>query len=442
MKISGWGNYPKIDACIRRPASIEAVIGHLHATDSFIVRGLGRSYGDSSLNHMVLSLGRFKRMLSFDVNEGILSCESGVSLKEILDTFVPRGWFLPVTPGTKYVTLGGAIASDVHGKNHHKDGSFSDHLLSMDVMTSEGKTVTCSRAENADLFKATCGGMGLTGIILSASFKLKRIETAYIKQMTIRARNIEETMDLFEQYGNCTYSVAWIDCLSRNDTLGRSILMLGEHAESEDIRGLSAPTDPLRSDKKQRLTIPIHLPNWLLNSVTARGFNFLYYHRHPNRVDESIVDYNSFFYPLDRINNWNRIYGSRGFTQYQFVLPYTVSKQGLKRILRNISTCGMGSFLAVLKLFGKGNDNLLSFPMAGYTLALDFPIMPGLFPFLDELDRIVMEYGGRLYLSKDVRMGKDMFSRSYQNAERFKNTKNRIDRNNTFQSFQSQRLGI
>ena len=218
--------------------------------------------------------------------------------------------------------------------------------------------------------------------------------------------------------------------------------MLGEHADPGDIKDLKVSKNALVLKKKTALNIPVKFPNAVLNSVTARCFNFLYYHKHPDRMHESIVGYDSFFYPLDSIQNWNRIYGSRGFTQYQFVLPYDMSKEGLKKILTVISDSGRGSFLAVLKLFGKKNDNLLSFPMEGYTLALDFPITPGLFPFLDELDKIVLDYGGRLYLSKDARMGGDMFVRGYENAERFIIEKHRVDKNNKFQSFQSKRLGV
>lgn len=442
MKISGWGNYPKVDAHVSKADSAERVKEFLSNIESCIPRGLGRSYGDSSLSENVLLTLKLNRLLSFEASEGILSCESGVNFKEILDTFVPRGWFLPVTPGTKYVTLGGAIASDVHGKNHHKDGSFSDHLISMEVMTSEGTIETCSKTVNADVFKATCGGMGLTGIILNASFRLKRIQTAYIKQATIKAKNLDETMELFEKHGNYTYSVAWIDCLSNKEKLGRSILLLGEHAAPADIQDRTALRDPLVLNTRRNLNIPVNFPNGFLNNVTARSFNFLYYHNHPNRTNESIVDYDSFFYPLDGIHNWNRIYGSRGFTQYQLVLPYDVSKDGLKKILMSISNSGRGSFLAVLKLFGKENDNLLSFPMSGYTLALDFPITPGLFPFLNELDKVVMDYGGRLYLSKDVRMGSDMFIKSYKNSGRFKSAKQYFDKNRKLQSFQSKRLGL
>jgi decaprenylphospho-beta-D-ribofuranose 2-oxidase len=440
MRVSGWGNYPKIEAHMVRAGSTEKIKEFLNATDVFIPRGLGRSYGDSSLNNNILSTLNLNRMLSFDGKEGILSCESGVTLSEILEVFVPKGWFLTVTPGTKFVTVGGAIASDVHGKNHHKEGSFSDHLVSMDILTSEGARVTCSKTENAYLFEATCGGMGLTGIILNATFKMKRIETAYIRQTTIKTRNLEETMDYFENYGNFTYSVAWIDCLANKENLGRSILMLGEHAAFGDMKGETRNT--LVLPKMKNINIPINFPNFVLNRLTAKYFNVLYYHKHSNTKSESMVDYDSFFYPLDSIYNWNRIYGSRGFTQYQCVLPYDMSKEGLKEILMRIRDSGMGSFLAVLKLFGKGNDNLLSFPMEGYTLALDFPISSGLFTFLEEMDRLVVNYGGRLYLSKDVRMGKDTFIKGYKYAKKFISAKKTIDKYNKLQSLQSKRLGL
>ncbi len=440
MKISGWGNYPKIEAHVVKAGSAEKIQEFLNATDVFIPRGLGRSYGDSSLNNNILSTLNLNRMLSFDEKKGILSCESGVHLKDILEVFVPRGWFLPVTPGTKFVTVGGALASDVHGKNHHKEGSFSDHLVSMEILTSEGKSLTCSKSDNSDLFKTTCGGMGLTGIILNAAFKLKRIETAYIRQTTLKTKNLEETMDFFEKYGNVTYSVAWIDCLAKKDNLGRSILMLGEHAAFGDMK--SGTGNALVLPKKKHMNIPASFPNFVLNPLTAKCFNVLYYHKHSNTKSESMVDYDSFFYPLDSIYNWNRIYGSRGFTQYQCVLPFNMSKKGLREILTKISDSGIGSFLAVLKLFGKGNDNLLSFPMEGYTLALDFPISSGLFTFLEEMDKIVLDYGGRLYLSKDVRMRKEMFINSYSNAGEFISAKRLLDTGNKFQSLQSERLGL
>ncbi len=442
MKISGWGNYPRIEAEIISIDSVKKLKGYLKDSESLIPRGLGRSYGDSSLNTDVISTLKLNRILAFEEKEGIVRGESGVSFKEILDIFVPRGWFLPVTPGTKFVTVGGAIASDVHGKNHHKEGTFSDHLISMDIMLPDGEIVTCSKTSNSDIFKATCGGMGLTGVILNATFKLKKIESAYIKQKTIKAKDLEEIMDLFEKHNDSTYSVAWIDCLGKSKGLCRGILMLGEHATLEDIKNLDISKNPLILKEKKRLNIPFSFPNFALNKLVVRGYNFLYYSKYPDGVHESIVDYDAFFCHLDSIHNWNRIYGARGFTQYQFVLPKDASKEGLEKILTAVSNSNMGLFLAVLKLFGKGNNNLLSFPMEGYTLTMDFPINPRLFSFLNKLDKIVLDYAGRLYLTKDVRMGEEMFKKSYGNAERFVNFKDSIDRDNKFRSLQSIRIGV
>jgi decaprenylphospho-beta-D-ribofuranose 2-oxidase len=281
----------------------------------------------------------------------------------------------------------------------------------------------------------------LTGIILQAALKLKKIETGYIRQKNIKARNIDEIMDLFEKHENTTYSVAWIDCLSGGRSLGRSILMLGEHALLNDIKDVQGPNNPLGIRENKKYNIPFNFPSFVLNQFTVKAFNSSFYATNP-KENNLVTDYDSFFYPLDYINNWNRIYGSRGFTQYQFVIPKDVALKGLKKILNKISQRNKGSFLAVLKLMGDENYNLISFPMKGYTLALDFPITPDLFLFLDELDRIVLEYGGRIYLSKDARMGKDMFKKSYVRSAEFISFKHDIDKENRLQSLQSGRLGI
>ncbi len=443
VKISGWGNYPVIEADVKVAGRSADALVSLRGFESLIVRGLGRSYGDSSLNTSILSTLGLNRFLSFDNERGIVECESGTSLKELLDIFVPRGWFPAVTPGTKFVTVGGAIASDVHGKNHHKEGTFTDHLLSLVIMLPNGDVMTCSKSENADFFRAVCGGMGLLGIILAATFKLKKIESSYVRTLTRRAKDLDAIMDLFEEYERFTYSVAWIDCLARGRSLGRSVLMMGEHASVGEVKDHKI-IDPLFSSRPATKIkkVPFNFPNFVLNKFTVKSFNYLYYRRYAEGPCEGLADYNAFFYPLDAISHWNRIYGSRGFTQYQFVLPKEASLRGLRRILKAISECGEGSFLAVLKLFGKDNGNLLSFPMEGYTLALDFPITSGLFTFLNELDRIVLDYGGRLYLSKDVRMGKEMFMNSYPYAEKFVQLKRSLDNTNKMQSLQSKRLGI
>lgn len=441
MKISDWGNYPTVDATVKNFSNTKDLRKVLSEFQNSITRGLGRCYGDSALWHTIVSSLRYNRMLEFKEDEGILTCEAGVSLQEILDVFVPRGWFLPVTPGTKFITVGGAIAADVHGKNHHKEGTFSDHLLSVEIMLPDGSILRCSETENPEILKAICGGMGLTGIILHATFKLRKIETAFIKQRTVKARDINEIIDLFKKHEASTYSVAWIDCLAIGSSLGRSILILGEHAMVDDFRGLNILDSPLAVKKKKKLTIPFTPPGFVLNRFTAKAFNVLYY-TGTSQERCSIVDYDTFFYPLDRVNNWNKLYGSKGFTQYQCVLPKHVSKKGLKEILSRISASGIGSFLAILKLMGPANSNLISFPMEGYTLALDFPITAKLFPFLGELDKIVLEYGGRLYLAKDARMSSSMFKSSYKRAYEFANFKYKIDKECKFKSLQSERLGI
>lgn len=440
-KIANWGNYPEIDANIFNFSSENELKKIIQESNEIIARGLGRCYGDSALNKNIVSTLKFNRILYFNEIDGTITCESGVSIDELIDIFLPKGWFLPCTPGTKFVTIGGAIASDVHGKNHHIGGSFSNHLISIDLMLSDGSTITCSKNNNKEIFGATCGGMGLTGIILRATFKLSKIETAYIKQEIVKAKNLDEIIDIFEKSKDSTYSVAWIDCLASGTKMGRSIMMKGEHASSTDISGKVYSNNALVLGKKANLSIPFYFPNFVLNTYTVKGFNYLYYNKQLKSVQESFVHLNKFFYPLDSINNWNKIYGSRGFTQYQFVLPKDKSYDGLKKILSKISKSGFGSFLAVLKLFGS-QDTLISFPKEGYTLALDFPITPDIFKFLNELDDIVLENGGRLYLTKDVRMSRQTFEKGYENSTIFKEIKHKVDKENKFQSLQSKRISI
>lgn len=381
MKLSNWGNYPLVDAEVKQFTTMNELQNIIAGQDSIIPRGLGRCYGDSSLNNRVVSTTKFNRMLSFVENSGSLTCETGVSLEEILAVFVPRGWFLPVTPGTKFVTVGGAIASDVHGKNHHKAGAFSNHISSLDVLLSTGEVITCSKTDSSELFWATCGGMG------------------------------------------------------------RSVMIRGGHAGKGNLALSAQIREPLKTPDKNKLDTPFYLPEGVLNSYSVKAFNYFYYHRAPAKVKKIITDYDTFFYPLDAVTHWNRIYGRRGFIQYQAVLPKEASMIGLKKILTKISGSRRGSFLAILKLLGK-QDNMLSFPMKGYTLALDFPVENSLFGFLDELDNIVLEYGGRLYLAKDARMGRRMFDGSYKNADRFRELKHKFDGGNKFQSLQSRRIGI
>ena len=417
MKLSGWGRYPVVDAHGRFFES-RADAGRLSAElPERIVHALGRSYGDAALGGKVLFSRRFDKLLDFDSDSGRLVCESGVSLGDLIEIFLPRGWFLLVTPGTRFVTVGGAVAADVHGKNHHAEGCFSECVSSLELLLPNGETVRCSRTENAELFHATCGGMGLTGIILAVEMRLRRVSGAFI--------------DLFEEHRHAPYSVAWIDCLGGGKSPGRSVLMLGEHAS----------TGTLALHTGMRLSVPFDFPSFCMNRLSVSLFNAVYY-RAASPARDRLVHLESFFYPLDSVLHWNRMYGRRGFTQYQFVLPREAGREGLREILARIARSGRGSFLAVLKLLGKANDNLLSFPMEGWTLALDFKIDRGLFPFLDELDRIVVECGGRIYLAKDARMSRETFRAGYPRLEEFQTLRLRYGMNGKFESLQSRRLGV
>jgi decaprenylphospho-beta-D-ribofuranose 2-oxidase len=432
MKLTGWGRFPIIQARGQSFDNQEALGDYLTSAADCIAHGMGRSYGDSALNDQVIFTRRFNKILSFDPQTGTLVCESGVSLAEIIDAFLPRGWFPGVVPGTKFISVGGAIASDVHGKNHHQVGCFSEHVLAFDLMLPQGEVVRCSRGENAPLFHATCGGMGLTGVVLRAELALSPIQSSFIRESLISGPNLEEVINLFEANRSAAYSVAWIDCLAKNERQGRSIVMVGEPAEA----------GPLALPPVKTWTVPLGLPGFCLNQYTVSLFNYFYYRLKSNFVAGRLVSLDEFFFPLDKIAHWNKLYGRRGFTQYQLVLPKEASLAGLRVILAKIAAAGLGSFLAVLKLFGAENANYLSFPLEGYTLALDFKIQNRLFPFLDELDRIVLDHGGRLYLTKDVRMSRDVFRQGYPRWEQFAQMREHYHLREKFNSLQSKRLGV
>ncbi len=432
MKLAGWGQYPIIDAELSSPGNEQQIKDLVAQADTLIPRGLGRSYGDSALAPQVLSCLDYDYFIGFDAETGLLTCAAGVTLAQILETFVPRGWFLGVTPGTKFVTVAGAIACDVHGKNHHVDGCFSEFVDSFKLLTGDQQILECSREQHADLFHASCGGMGLTGVIIEARIRLKPISSAMIDETTIKTPNLEQTLEQFEINQGTSYSVAWIDCLASGSALGRSLIMLGEHAQRGD----------LTTHREGRLTVPFNLPGMLLNSYSITAFNMLYYNRVRKARMERVIHYDPFFYPLDSINHWNRIYGKRGFVQYQFVIPQEDGKAGMKSILKAIADSRKGSFLAVLKAMGKANDNLLSFPMAGYTLALDFKMEDGLDRFLRRLDDMVLEMGGRVYLAKDALLEEKVFQQMYPQWQDFAELRQRYAADTKFNSLQSKRLGL
>lgn len=400
-KVTNWGNFPVVEKEIRSEDSVEKIKDFVASANEIIARGNGRCYGDASLSEQIFSTKRLNKFISFDRLNGVIECESGVLLSEVLEISVPQGYFLYVTPGTKFITVGGAIASDVHGKNHHAEGCFSEYLIEFSLMNENGEVLKCSRIENSEKFWSTIGGMGLTGIILSVKFKLKNIETAYIRQESIKAENLDEIFRLFDESESWTYNVAWIDCLQKGSKIGRSLMMRGEHAFRHELPK-NLQVKPLRLPKKFSPTVPFYFPNFVLNALTVKIFNLLYYGKQRKKEVKGFVDYETFFYPLDAINDWNKIYGTSGFIQYQMVIPKENGKEGMKKILETIAHSGNGSFLAVLKLFGKNNlEAYNSFPMEGYTLALDFKVNSKLKNLVDKLDSIVEEYGGRIYLTKD-----------------------------------------
>ncbi|SEW47555.1 FAD/FMN-containing dehydrogenase [Chryseobacterium wanjuense] len=401
QKVTNWGNFPIVEKEMKSDDSFKKIKEFILSNNEVIARGNGRCYGDASLGEHIFSTKKLNKFISFDRLNGIIECESGVLLSDVLEIAVPQGYFLYVTPGTKFVSVGGAIASDVHGKNHHAEGCFSEYVIEFKLMIENGEIITCSREENADKFWATIGGMGLTGIILTAKFKLKNIESAYIRQESIKAENLDEIFRLFEESESWTYTVAWIDCLQKGKNIGRSILMRGEHAFQHELPS-NLKDKPLRLKKKFEPTVPFYFPGFVLNALTVKIFNLLYFNKQRSKEIKNFIDYETFFYPLDAIHEWNRIYGKSGFIQYQMVIPKETGKEGMKRILETIANSGNGSFLAVLKLFGKNNPEAYnSFPVEGYTLALDFKVNSKLKKLVDQLDQIVQEFGGRIYLTKD-----------------------------------------
>ncbi len=410
-RYQSWGRYPKVEQRAIRYCWRD---DHLPLEEigirQFLPFGNGRSYGDVCLNDggMLLDCRELNRFIGFDPGTGVLRCEAGVLLAEILRLSMPQGWFLPVTPGTRFVTVGGAIANDVHGKNHHRAGTFGRHVLRFELLRSDGVRRVCSREKNSDYFDASIGGLGLTGVITWAEIQLKAVTSPYIDQEIIRYRSLDEFFALARESDHShEYTVAWVDCLAKGKELGRGLFMRGNHVAKI---GNKPPKTPTR-----RFTFPLDPPFALINGLTLKLFNTLYYRgQFRDRVRRS-VHYESFFYPLDALYAWNRVYGSRGFLQYQCAVPADKAGEAVGEILKQISAVGSGSFLAVLKLFGdRPSPGLLSFPLPGATLALDFPNNGNkTFRLLDRLDAVTRVVGGRVNPSKDARMSAPDFQAGF-----------------------------
>ncbi len=434
--ISGWGNFPTVNTKLTKVKSINHLIETVKRLKTVIYYGNGRSYGDSALNKRMVQCQRLSEPIDFNPETGIVHINADVLIGDLIDHILPFGWFPPVVPGTKFVTIGGAIAADIHGKNHHLEGCISQHIISFNLLLPNGDIIVCTKQNNVNLFNATCGGMGLTGIILNAKIKMRPVESRYVRQTCYKAKNIEELFSHFEKYDSNSYSVAWLDCTAKDENLGRGILMTGEFLNNKKL-------EKQHFAKRFKFNVPFYFPSWFLNPILLKIFNtFYFYLLSLNERKKVITDYDNFFFPLDKILNWNRLYGKHGFVQYQFVLPKENSMEGIKKILHKISSSKQGSPLAVLKLFGKKNDNYLSFPLKGYTLALDFKNHPLVNQLLDDLDKIVLENKGRVYLAKDARIKKHIFEPGYDRLSEFRKLRKKYKMDTKFQSLQSKRLGL
>ncbi|MDE5442124.1 FAD-binding protein [Bradyrhizobium sp. CSA207] len=436
--VSGWGRFPVVDSDVLRPRSFDAVGEAVAAASGSVARGNGRAYGDAGIGaRRTIAMTGFDRVRSFDPATGYIRLEAGMLLSDLIDTFGPRGFLPFVVPGTRFVSVGGAIAADVHGKNHHCEGGFGRYVGSILLRTGQGETIEASRAENADAFFATIGGMGLTGVILEATIRLRPVETGWIRERVISAVDLDAAMRALDAGDSATYSVAWIDCAAAGGNLGRSLIYLGEHAGADEVAG-GAERFPVGKDPG--LAMPIDLPSMTLNRYSIRAFNELYYRMGARRAGGShVVSLFPYFFPLDSIGGWNRIYGKRGFLQHQCVIPEQSARDVLGEILARVSKRGDASFLAVLKKLGYG-DGILSFPLPGYTLALDFPLRGDILNFLDEIDRLVVAAGGRLYLAKDARQSRATFEAGYPALQRFNAIRKSLDPAGNIRSKLSQRL--
>jgi len=423
-----WGRFPRVsqsvlplswsdDRIFPIPAALEG--------KSVLPQGLARSYGDACLNegNIILSTKQLNRTLAFDPASGRINCEAGVSLQQILEVIVPAGWFLPVSPGTRFVTVGGAIANDIHGKNHHRAGTFGRHVLSMRLLRSNGSSVTCTPVENSDLFSATIAGLGLTGLILSAEIQLQKISSPFISGEEIQFRSLEEFQALSqESEARFDYTVAWIDCVSRGANFSRGVFMRGNHASAEELP--AALRAKIRAAQRFRplASMPFNAPDFLLCPTTVRWFNGLYFHKQTQQKKEHIIPYGPFFYPLDSVLNWNRVYGKRGFFQFQCVVPHGDSGRGIKKVFQAVVDSGEASFLAVIKEFGAlGSPGLLSFPRQGTTLCLDFAHRgERTLRLLANLESMVRDLGGALYPAKDATMLPTSFAQFFPQVSQFK----------------------
>ena len=451
--LTGWGRTAPSAADVVHPVHPDMVGEALTAAGAdpehargLIARGLGRSYGDAAQNAggTVVDTTWLDAIHQADLTHGLITVGAGVSLETLMERFVPMGWFVPVTPGTRQVTVGGAIAADIHGKNHHRDGSFCSHVTRMTLVTPTG-TVELSARSDPDLFWATAGGMGLSGVITDATLQMIPVETSYLLVDTERAADLDDVMaKMVSGDDGYRYSVAWIDCQATGGRLGRSVLTRGDHARLPDLppRLRNHPDRARAFHPRTRLTVPITPPGGLLNPLTVGAFNEFWFRKAPKHQVAKPHHMTGFFHPLDGVGAWNRLYGPSGFLQYQFVVA---DQQGetVRQVIERLSALKLASFLVVLKRFGPGDPGPLSFPMAGWTLALDLPVgFRGLDALLDELDQLVLAAGGRVYLAKDSRVSPEAFAAMYPRLDEWRAVRRRVDPDGLLRSDLGRRLGL
>ena len=441
--MTGWGRTAPTLADLYRPVDAEGVSELLArpVARGAIARGLGRSYGDAAQNAggQVLSLTSLRAVRSFDVETGVISVGAGLSLGDLARMVLPFGWFPPVLPGTSHVTVGGAIAADVHGKNHHREGSFCDHVRSLELVVPGGERRTVAPREPA--FAATAGGMGLTGAVVEATVQLIAVQTDRMRVDTERARDLDDVLDRMERGDEgYRYSVAWIDCLARGRALGRSVLMRGDHAGRDEL-GAGAGGAVSEFAPARVLSAPSGVPSGLLSAPAVRAFNEAYFRHAPRHERGRLEPLHSYFHPLDGVQAWNRLYGPRGLLQYQLVVPFG-AEDTLRAVLERLAGERRPAFLAVLKRFG-GGRGLLSFPIPGWTLTMDLPAgRAELSPFFDELDTLVAEAGGRLYLAKDSRLAPELLGRMYPELGRWLELRAELDPHGSLRSDLARRLDL